>query len=69
MPGECITNELPIDDKMSMSWALGLQHLQEALLGLLEGGGVPTVEPPREEEDKEEEWRKRPSVAGKIAPA
>ena len=67
VPGECVTNALPVNDGMSVLWAPDLQHIWEALLGLLEGGGVPMVELPMEEKDKEER-RQRPSVAGKTAP-
>ena len=68
VPGECITNALPINNGMSVSWALDLRCVQVALLGLLEGGGVPAVELPMGEEDKEEEQRERPPVAGEVGP-
>ena len=67
MPGDCITSALPINDGMSMSWALDLQLMWDALRGVLEGGGVPMVEQ-LVEEDEEEEHRERPLVAGKAGP-
>ena len=39
--------------------------MRDELLGLLEGGGVPTVEP-LVEEDKEEEQGKRSPTAGEV---
>ena len=53
---------------MSVLWALDLQHVQAVLLGLLEGGEVPAAELAMEEEDKEEEQRERPPVAGEAGP-
>ena len=44
VPGECITIALAIDDGMSVPWALDPRCVQDELLGLLEGGGVPVVE-------------------------
>ena len=66
VPGECVYHALPINDGMSEPWAQDLRRMWEVLWGLLEGGGVPAVEP-LIEEDKEEE-RRRPSTAGKRAP-
>ena len=62
-----MTNKLPINDGISELWASDLWHMWEALLGLLEGGGVPVVEPPMEEDYKEEQ-RRRPSMAGEMVP-
>ena len=63
VPGQCMTSTLPIDDGMRKPWAPDLWHVREALRGLLEGGGVPMVEP-LVEEDKEE---RRPLAASKVA--
>ena len=41
--------------------------MQDALLGLLKGGGVPAVEP-LVEEDEEEEQRERPPMASEAGP-
>ena len=68
MPGECIMCTLPINDGMSVSWAPDPQCLWDELLGLLEGGGVPVVEP-LVEEDEEEEQRGRPPATGEAGPS
>ena len=65
VPGGCMTNALPINNRMSELWASDLWHMQEVLQGLLEGGRVPAVELLMEEEDEEE---RRPSTAGKMVP-
>ena len=52
---------------MSVAWALDLWYMQEALLELLVEpveGGVALAE----EQDKEEDWKRRSSVAGGVAP-
>ena len=53
---------LPINDRMSVLWALDSRHMQDELLGLLEGGRVPTVEP-LVEEDKEEQEERPPTTS------
>ena len=55
LPGECAMSTLPIDDGESVPWALDRQHVRDELLGLLEGGGVPTVEQLVEEDEEEEQ--------------
>ena len=44
VPRECITSTLPIDYGMSVPWDRDPRCVPKELLGLLEGGGVPTVE-------------------------
>ena len=72
MPGECVTNALPVDDGMSTPWAPDLQHMLEALLGWLaeqvEERGEAAVEEEDKEEDKEEDQRRRSSMASGVAP-
>ena len=67
VPGGCITSALPIDDGMSILWAPDCRRVEGTLLGLLEGGGVPTVE--LLEEEEEEEQRERPPMACEMAPS
>ena len=54
---------LPIDDGESVPWALDRQHVRDELLGLLEGGGVPTVEQLVEEEEDEEQGGRAPMTS------
>ena len=68
MPGECITSTLPIDDGISVLWTLDPRCIRDKLLGLLEGGGGPTVEP-LVEEDEEEEQGERPPMTGEAGPS
>ena len=44
-----------------------LRHVPKELLGLLEGGGLLPVEQLLEE-DKEEEQKERPPMAGEVGP-
>ena len=57
VPGECMINALHINDGRSLAWAPDLRCVWDALQGLLEERGMPTVE-----ENEEEE--RRPSMAG-----
>ena len=68
MPGSCIPNALPINYKMSMPWDWDLQHMLKELLGLMEGGGLPTVEELLGEDKEEEEQGEQPPTAGKAGP-
>ena len=58
---------LPINDGMSVPWAPDPRCMRDELLGLLEGGGVPTVEQ-LVEADEEEEQGEWPPVASKAGP-
>ena len=66
--GECVTNALPVDDGMSVAWALDLWRIWEVLLGWLvkqaEEGGEAMAEEKSEEEDR----RRRSSMAGGVVP-
>ena len=58
MPGECVTNALPIDDGLGSLWSLDVWHMWDALRELLMGevaveGGVAVGQPLLEEADKE----------------
>ena len=68
VPGECVTNPLPINDGISTSWALDLQRMQDTLWGLLDGGEMPALEL-LVEKDKEEEQRERTPMAGEAGPS
>ena len=67
MAREHVTSTIPINDGMSVLWARDPRCVWDGLLGLLEGGGVPAVEP-LVEGDKEEEQRKRAPMASEAGP-
>ena len=63
VPGECIISALPINYGMSAPWDQDPRHVPKELLGLLEGGGVPTVEQLLEENEQEEQGERSPAAS------
>ena len=64
---ERVMSALPIDDRMSVLWALDPRHVQDELLGLLKRRGVP-AEKPLVEDNEEEKQKGRPPAAGEAGP-
>ena len=58
----CIQNALPINYGMSVAWDRDLRCVLKEMLGLMEGGGLPTVEELLGEDEEEEEQGEQPPV-------
>ena len=68
VPRMCIPNVLPINYRMSVPWERDLQCVPKELLGLMEGGGLPTVEQLLGEDEEEEEQGEQPPMASEAGP-
>ena len=69
VPGTCILNALPVNYGMSVPWGWDSRHVPKEMLGLMEGGGLPTVEELLgENKENEEQGEQRPAV-GKAGPS
>ena len=68
MPGEWLLSTLPINWGVSVPWDWDPPRVLKELLGLLQGGGLPTVEQLLEEDEEEEqgEWPPAASEAGPL---
>ena len=70
VPGSCILNALPVKYRMSVAWNRDLRHMLKETLGLMEGGGLPTVEELLgEDEEEEEEEGEQPPKVGEVGPS
>ena len=74
MPGMCIPNGLPIDLGVPLPYGRDSRRVQQKMLGLVEGGGLPTVAElvkkwEEEGEEEEEEQGEQPPAAGEAGPS
>ena len=65
VPRTCIPNALPIDYGMSVPWGRDSRCMPKEMLGLMEGGGLPTVEEVLREDEEEEDQGEQPPVVSK----
>ena len=76
VPGACIPNGLPINLEEPLPFEWDTRRVPKRMLGLVEGGGLPTVaelvkkleEGQEEEEEEEEEQGEQPPAANEVGP-
>ena len=66
MPRTCVPNALPIDYRVSLPWGWDFRRMPKEMVGLMEGGGLPTVEDLLGEDEEEEEQREQTPAASEV---
>ena len=76
MPGTCIPSGLPVNLEEPLPFEWDTRRVPQKMLGLVEGGGLPTVaelvkklEEGQEEEEEEEEQGEQPPAADEAGPS
>ena len=75
MPGTCILSRLPVDLGEPLPYGWDSRRVPQRMLGLVEGGGLPTVAELKkkweegEEEEEEEEQGEQPPAADEAGPS
>ena len=71
MPWTCVPSRLPINLGEPLPYGWDFQRVLQRMLGLVEGGGLPTVAElvKKWEEEGEEEQGEQPPTAGEVGPS
>ena len=72
MPGMCIPNEFPVNYGVLLPYGRDTRWVPKKMLGLVKGGGLPTVEElvrKYEEEGEEEEEGEQSPTASEAEPS
>ena len=69
VPGTCIPNALTINCGVPLPWGQDARRVPKEMLGLMEGGGLPTVAELLRKDKEEEEQGEQPPAAGVVEPS